>query len=175
MSGAARFAKKTNSPLFAQVRSVARGQRLNRRCTTRMPTMGSTPRFAKDRVIQAAHPFMSARADVSSHPFYDSPGPPTRTWPDATPRPRTAPQTKERPPPVEVPYTPASRGYAGESPYAAIEVGTSTVDSRTNRLQILPDTALAKERNGRLELTLTLALALTLTRSRSRTRTRTRR
>ena len=76
---------------------------------------------------------------------------------------------------MEVPYTPASRGYAGESPYAAIEVGTSTVDSRTNRLQILPDTALAKERNGRLELTLTLTLALTLTRSRTRTPTRTRR
>jgi len=117
-----------------------------------MPTMGSTPRFAKDRVIQASHPFRSARADVSSHPFYDSPGPPTRSWPDVTPRPRTAPQTKERPPPVEVPHTPAAHGYAGESPYAAIEVGTFTVDPHTNRLQILPDTALAKEMNGRLEV-----------------------
>ena len=132
--------------------------------------MGSTPRFAKDRVIQASHPFRSARADESSHPFYDSPGPPTRSWPDATPRPRTAPPTKEPwrpragpPPPwstslkVEVPHTPVTHGYADESPYAAHaalpeSIGTSTVDPHTHRLQILSDTPLAKEMNGRLEV-----------------------
>ena len=111
-----------------------------------MPTMSRTPRFAKDRVVQAAHPFRSARASVSDHPFYDSPGPPTRAWSDATTRPRTAPQTKERPPPVEVPHTPAALGYAGESPHAAVEVGssTATADPRTSRLQLL-DSTLAKE------------------------------
>ena len=116
-----------------------------------MPTMSRTPRFAKDRVVQAAHPFRSARASVSDHPFYDSPGPPTRAWSDVSSRPRTAPQTKERPPPVEVPLTPAALGYAGESPYAAIEVGSSTAtataaaDPRTSRLQLLEST-LTKER-----------------------------
>ena len=117
----------------------------------RMPTMSRTPRFAKDRVVQAAHPFRSARASVSDHPFYDSPGPPTRAWSDVSSRPRTAPQTKERPPPVEVPLTPAALGYAGESPYAAIEVGssTATADPRTSRLQLLEST-LTKEMNAQL-------------------------